>query len=561
MKRWMRYAVASGSLLAWLMSQPVCAQPVPGQRPGDRRPELPTFEPPATRQGTVLPPVTPPVEPDTGRAGDTLFVREIRITGNTVLDPAELDALTVSYTNRDVYSAELIALRDRITLEYVRRGFTTSGAVLPDQQVEDGIVRIEVREGYLTSVEIQTDGRYRASYLEQRIRTAAPGPVNIQVLEEELRLIQADERIASVQATLTPGDLPGESVLHVVLSENRALQFDTDVSNDQSPSIGADNASLELSHVNLRGVGDEIRAEYRVSEGLDAVEAGYRWPVGSRGTELELYAYDTRSTVVESPFDSLDIESRSRTYALRLHQSLRRSLGRSQDFFIAAERRSSESFLLGSPFSFDAAADDGRVDLAVLRLGHEWTRSSPKQVLAARSTLSLGLDALGATAHSGPVPDGQFVAFLGQLQWARRLGERGMELSARLDAQLANDALPGLEQLAVGGSASVRGYREYLLVRDDGLIGSLEARIPVLYSNNGAPRLELAYFIDAGRSWNDEESSEADAIWSAGMGLRWRFRQWGGMELQWAKAFSDVPPTIDHDLQDDGIHYRIWSHL
>jgi hemolysin activation/secretion protein len=496
-----------------------------------------------------------------GHPGETLFVREIRVSGNTVLDAAQLDALTASYTNREVAFAELIALRDRITLEYVRRGFTTSGAVLPDQAVEDGIVRIEVREGYLTDVEIETDGRYRASYLEQRLRKATPGPVNVHALEEQLRLLQTDERIESLQATLTPGELPGESVLHLDLSERRSLRLHTDVSNDQSPSIGADNASLELSHVNLSGVGDAIRAEYRASEGLDAVEAGYRRPLGARGTELELRADSTRSKVVEQPFDTLDIESRSRTYALTLYHSLHHSLGRSQDLFVSAEHRTSESFLLGAPFSFDAAADNGQIDLAVLRLGHEWTRSSPKQVLAGRTTVSWGLDAFGATAHSPPRPDGQFLAWLGQLQWARRLGGRGVELGARVDVQLANDALPGLEQLAVGGSTSVRGYREYLLVRDNGLIGSLEARMPVLHSNTGTPRLELACFVDAGRSWNDEESARAETLWSAGMGLRWRFAKWGGMELQWAKAFSDVPSTMDHDLQDDGIHYRIWSHL
>jgi hemolysin activation/secretion protein len=267
MNGWLRHAAALGCLLPGLASCPGWTQPVPGQRPGDSRPELPTFEPPAVQPGAVLPLVTPPVESGIGHPGETLFVREIRISGNTVLEPAQLDALTASYLNRDVSFAELIALRDRITLEYVRRGFATSGAVLPDQDVKDGIVRIEVNEGYLTSVEIETDGRYKVSYLEQRIRRAAPGPVNVQELEEQLRLLQADERIASLHATLTPGEQPGESVLHIELSERRAVQFDTDISNNQSPSIGADNASLELSHVNLRGIGDEIRAQYRVSEG------------------------------------------------------------------------------------------------------------------------------------------------------------------------------------------------------------------------------------------------------------------------------------------------------
>jgi hemolysin activation/secretion protein len=555
------HVLASISLLFGLMSTAAWAQPVPGQRPGDNRPELPTFAPPPIAPGTVLPLITPPVEPGMAGMDQTFFVREIRIDGNTVLDPARLAALTTPYANRQVSYAELIALRDRITLEYVRVGYATSGAVLPDQAVEDGVVRIEIVEGYLTSVEIQTDGRYRAGYLERRIRHAAPGPVNIGELEEELRVLQEDDRIASLRATLTPGERPGESVLHLELTERRAAQLDTSISNDQSPSIGADNLLLALSHANLRGVGDEIHAEYRVSDGLDALEAGYRWPVGAGGTELEFLTYRTRSTVVESPFDALDLDSRSSTTGLTLHQPLRRSPGRSLNLFFTAEHRRGESSVLGLPFSFDPVADDGELSLAVLRVGQEWTRSTPKQVVAVRSTLSGGLDQFGATAHPEPRPDGQFVSWLGQMQWASRLGNRGMELGARLDAQLANDALPGLEQFAVGGSDSVRGYREYLLVRDNGVVGSLELRIPLLHSDTATPRFELATFIDGGRSWNDGESGFAETLWSGGVGLRWDVGRRVQMELEWAEAFEDVPPASDHDLQDDGIHYRIWSHL
>jgi len=276
---------------------------------------------------------------------------------------------------------------------------------------------------------------------------------------------------------------------------------------------------------------------------------------------LEVRAYREHSEIVESPFDVLDIESHLDTDSVTVRKPLRRTPGRAFDLFVSAEHRHSESFLFGFPFSFDAGAEDGEIDLAVLRVGQEWTRSNPRQVLAARSTFSFGLNAFGATAHDDARTDGQFQAWLAQVQWARRLGGRGFQLSARLDAQLASDPLFGMEQFAVGGSTTVRGYREDLLVRDNGVVGSVEARMPVLHSNAGTPRLELATFIDAGRAWNDRESSEAETLWSAGVGLRWRIGRWVRMELEWAQAFDDVPPTINHDLQDDGIHYRVWSQL
>jgi hypothetical protein len=99
-------------------------------------------------------------------------------------------------------------------------------------------------------------------------------------------------------------------------------------------------------------------------------------------------------------------------------------------------------------------------------------------VIAARSTFSLGVDALGATVNGGPVPDGQYLAWLGQFQWVRRFDDRGDQFVFRTDLQLAEDPLLPLEQFAVGGASTVRGYRENQLVRDNGFVTSAELRIP-----------------------------------------------------------------------------------
>ena len=106
--------------------------------------------------------------------------------------------------------------------------------------------------------------------------------------------------------------------------------------------------------------------------------------------------------------------------------------------------------------------------------------SDLNQVIAARSTLSIGLDAFDATQQHGSVPDGQFVTWLGQLQWARRLGDWGIQSIFRTDLQLSNRSLLPMEQCAVGGFNTVRGYRENQLVRDECFIASLELRVPIV---------------------------------------------------------------------------------
>ena len=61
--------------------------------------------------------------------------------------------------------------------------------------------------------------------------------------------------------------------------------------------------------------------------------------------------------------------------------------------------------------------------------------------------------------------------------------------------------LPTLEQFAVGGVDSVRGYQENQLVRDQGLTASLELRVPVLRKQE-RDVLEAVPFFDVGYAIN-----------------------------------------------------------
>jgi hemolysin activation/secretion protein len=112
----------------------------------------------------------------------------------------------------------------------------------------------------------------------------------------------------------------------------------------------------------------------------------------------------------------------------------------------------------------------------------------------------------GSVGCCEEIPDGEFFAWLGQFQWVRRFDPWGAQLVFRTDVQLAEDPLLSLEQFAMGGHATVRGYRENELVRDNGIISSLEVRVPLWSDTPGRPMVELAPFFDWGNSWNTDRS-------------------------------------------------------
>jgi len=127
---------------------------------------------------------------------------------------------------------------------------------------------------------------------------------------------------------------------------------------------------------------------------------------------------------------------------------------------------------------------------------------------------------------------------------------------------MTNDPLMVLEQFAVGGRYTVRGYRENTLVRDSALVVSLEARVPLLRNVRWADTLELAPFVDYGKPWNARPPNrDPQDIWSAGIGLRWAATlPWPvplrpQLEVYWGYPFRNIK-TQGGNLQDRGLHLQ-----
>ncbi|MEE8291273.1 MAG: ShlB/FhaC/HecB family hemolysin secretion/activation protein, partial [Candidatus Tectomicrobia bacterium] len=150
-----------------------------------------------------------------------------------------------------------------------------------------------------------------------------------------------------------------------------------------------------------------------------------------------------------------------------------------------------------------------------------------------------------------------------QFQWVRRLGARDIQLLVRLDVQLTTEPLFPLEQISVGGRFSVRGYRENQLVRDNGLIVSLESRLPLLRNRPWADIVQVAAFVDFGRGWNRKvETPDPTTLVSIGLGLRWALT-WDApvpwrtqLEVFWGYPLKEVD-TPGGDLQDLGLHLQL----
>jgi hemolysin activation/secretion protein len=552
--------ISACSLL--VLAAPAAAQIlIPGDRPGDERPGLPPEEPTEAERRPILPPIPMPKQPEPGAidAGIRIFVREIRITGNTVISTEELEKIAAPYENRALSYTDLQALSDALTLVYVERGYVTSGAVLPDQTVRDGVIEIRIVEGMLEDVEIETDGRIRPGYIRSRLQRGPSRPVNVLALENRLQLLQQDRRFQRVEAQLVPAETRGYSVLRVRIAEAPPYRLGGDFDNYRNPTIGSLGGEVRGAFDNAIGIGDAYFVRGAFTEGLRQAEARFEVPLTAYDTLLSLRYRFSRAKVVDANFAALDIESESETFGIELSQPLYRTLRTSLKGFVRGERRRAESVLaalgIGLPI---AGAPEGVSKVSVLRFGLEGFHRSRSQVFSGRAILSWGIEAFDVTVNPGDVPDARFVAGLLQLQWARRLPWLDTELVARFDTQVSDDPLLPLEQFAIGGRYTVRGYRENTLVRDNGLVGGIEARIPVFQRVQPELLVEIVPFFDGGYSWNTRRPEVGEqTLLSVGIGTRVFFTRWGRFEFYWGHRIKDVPRVGEYDIQDDGIHFRL----
>ena len=527
----------------------------PDTRPAEKPLPLPEFRKPAPDL-LELPPLEPP---EAGRAPFTLrvYVRKFRISGNTVFSDAELAKIAAPFENREIGSAELEDLRRRLTLHYINHGYINSGAVIPDQRITDGIVEMRIIEGRLQRIEVSGTEHFRSRYFSDRIGLVAGPPLNLVDLERELQIRLRDPLVAGINAQLLPGERPGEALLRARVSEAPRYDLGLSLDNRISPSLGEAVLTLNAAVRNLAGYGDVLSADFGIAEGIDYdVKLRYRTPVTARDTALGVYYDRAKSEVVQRPFNALDILSEIETLGAQVTHPVYRTVSTDVTLGAALERRRSETFLLGEPFSFSPGVVEGKSTVSVLRLPQELVHRTREQVLAARSTFSVGLDAFGSTVHEN-APDSRFFAWLGQFQWVRRFGERGHQVLFRVNGQVVDDSLLPMEQFSVGGLDSVRGFRTNQLVRDYGYTASLEYRLPVFANPAGWRDLQVAAFIDTGAAKNrGVPNPDPSRLTGIGLGLVWSLSPRYFAEIYFADGRTKVPDQPEHSLQDDGIHFR-----
>lgn len=430
-------------------------------------------------------------------------VNEIIFEGNTKVKTASLNTLAESVIGQDIYFEDLLRVAKKITKYYQAKGFLTSYAFIPSQNIKNGVVTICIVESKVDSIDIEGNRWARSWYLKNIImgkNGLREGDVfNAGALQGALREINQEDYIEA-QSVVSKND--DKTQLKLDVKDRFPLKFDFAWDDYGRSYTGVQRASFLLGLDNVTGMGDKIYGGTILSSGATGVLAGYSVPISSYGTRLS-FDFSNSNINLGGPYKFLNVKGKAQSYALRITHPLIENAKTSVVAYTGIDfvNASTESKLLNSTLS--------DYNLYVLRSGfHGMTDDKNGRWIG---TLGFDVGLPGATKGEIRGPQGVFFKLVAGATRVQRLFGRTIGI-LRVNGQYSPNRLYTAEQMQIGGPYTLRGYQPAELIGDYGVTGTAEIRTPIPGLRKILPnklkfiddKVRLAVFYDFG--WVQEHS-------------------------------------------------------
>ncbi len=487
-------------------------------------------------------------------------LRTIELEGNTQIESKTLMASLQEFIGKKIRASDVEQMRTRLTRAYVDTGFINSGAVfiLPSDVNSSDSLRFRIIEGHLKEVRVQGQQALNPTYLRSRL-PAQNEVLNVNRLREQFQLLLQDPLFERIQSRLLPTGQLGEAILELDVVRKPVYSYTIFANNYRSPAIGEAVLGTSVAVRNLSTWGDVLDAQIGKSNGAAPYHLGWTLPWLNTSQSLQVAWDHGRSNVVEAPLDLVDIHSRTSALELKWNRNQVNTLARRIDVGVALAKKRTHSSLLGEDFSFSPGEVDGRSQTQVLKVSQDWTERGEDFGLVAHSVIHLGRNQnrVDDTTTQQLVPPRQYWLWNGQLQFLQQLTDWKSQLLLRAQWQWSPHRLIPMEKMALGGNATVRGFRESSLLRDQAQVLSLELHRSLYLDQERARQLSLFGFIDGGRAKNIGEASQS--LSSYGIGLKMQSVSWSA-DVAYAKPWSNSRQFRSQQrtsLQDQGVQLQL----
>jgi hemolysin activation/secretion protein len=457
-------------------------------------------------------------------------VGDVMGRGLTV-DTGELGEKLLPFLGRPLTELGLDRLIDTVLRYYETNDRPVTDVFAPAQDLSGGSILLEVIEGRVGSVGLQSGGLFNDELLAGAVRLQQGEPLLTSELQGHLDWFNRNPfRPAALYAA--PGLGEGEADIVFAFTERRPWRVYAAYENSGAEAAGEHRYLAGFNWGNAFGLDHTLNYQFTTGESLEKLSAhAVSWEIPIHPWHHFVQLSGSWANIsTESTSAGVKVVSEGTSWQLggAYGIQLPRWNEFKQEISFGAEYKSSDNFLV---FGGDDAHPGSVVDVVQFRTDYRASRRLETGALELQASLVGGPGGL-----SGRNEDSDFAKFragaastylYGRVQatWVRRL-PKGWTLRTKGQLQLASGALLPTEQLALGGHATVRGYEEREFLGDHGYALSAELRAPALEVPTGKllpTQLQILGFVDHGRGWRDESAVGQDAsrsFTSMGIGAR-----------------------------------------
>ncbi len=467
-------------------------------------------------------------------------VARYEVSGDNPLSPGETRSLLAPYTGEQAGIEQLEAATRTLEKALISRGYSFHRVVLPPQTLEGGVVRLRVVAIRLGQVRVTGNRRLGRDQILRALPPLAEGTTpNTRELARSLSLAnrQPGRRLL---ISMKQGTGPGTIDAEVKVEEQRPYTLFTDASNIGTERTGSVRLSVGGQLANALGHDDSFTAVYTFShqqpDKVNQYGLSYTMPLYPLASSVT--AFYTRSTVDTGTVGDFEVSGAGRFFGLELTHLLLRRGNYAHQFSVGLQDRLFENNAL-----FNAAvnlASDVRSRPLSFRYQGRYQKERARLQFHLGVAVNTGGGHLNDQAHYTAVrvgADSQWKV----LQFGAEAGytlPHAWQLRAVAEGQLTEDALIPGEQFGMGGAGSVRGFQERAVVGDSGVRMSAELWSPPV---TFLPGLRGLLFLDSGyRDLNVTLPGESsgDFIASIGAGLRWQWRRYASLTLDYGHVIN-----------------------
>ncbi|MCO5366243.1 ShlB/FhaC/HecB family hemolysin secretion/activation protein [Pseudomonas alliivorans] len=407
-------------------------------------------------------------------------INRIELKGADSLSAAERDKLIQPYVGQCLGVPQLNELLKVITDHYIEKGLVTTRAYLPQQDLSKGDLQVLVIEGKLEKLRGAADSGLSARELAMTFPGQEGTMVNLREIEQ---MVDQLNRLPSNQAQmeLTPGEAVGGSDVVVKNTPQKPWRANLARTNEGQRSTGEQqwNAGLEWDNplgladqFSLRGGHDAISDRQKASRNASL---SYSMPWGW-WTFSYLYSTSEYRSVAQASNIDFKQDGDSQNHQFRAERVVHR------DALSKTSLNAGLAYLRTNNYVEDSklALSSNRITEAQFGINHG--RRIGSAFLNIDLGMQHGIGALDAQGSHDPGPgeaDARYRKYTGTLSYLQpfQLWGEKLTFTSLATGQRSEDVLFSPQRQSLGGSSSVRGYKDQFLSGDSGGYWRNEVRL------------------------------------------------------------------------------------